>query len=212
MTRVWKILMVAALVVGGSTAFGAGVASASTADSYSCTFSGLAGTTSDKTGDVGVESLFTDAAVNIWGSPKASANLLDVDTGKYTLDAAATCVVGSTGDTGHSGPTTAHMYSSGTYANTVCGWTDFHAYTQDPSYTQISFDNGAPTVDSVALHIYAAGGSGRVFVQSARNTGDGQILSGNGYTSIAPSTGNCATTDVQQWTLVGAFSIAGATP
>ena len=191
MSRALKVLVSTALLSVAVAGFGAGGAQA---HQISCSFSGLPGTFDPDGAGTGVQSLSTDIA-----DGGATTFLSDFDTGNYTLFGPVTCVGGDS--TGRLDVFAATFSSSGDYENRVCG-TGF--------MDSVSGGLSAPPPHgnvAMSYSITLADWHGHMTISNA--VVGGHALSGEGAVELRPVTGNCVTTDVEEFTLSGAFGLTG---
>jgi hypothetical protein len=201
-------------------AVGAEASTVSTADNYSCEFSGQG------TVDPPVESLYTDA------TKQFLPDLLDEDPaaglGSYQLEGDATCVFTDGGvdsshptdEPGASGTYLMHVSSGGSWKNRICG-TGFLDGNATITATSKLAPLLPPTKDDadgplyVEFHIDFYATHGVMHILYASNPYGTGIDTGEGYVNILPkglppgsSGGDCVMTDVQAFAVNGAFDAA----
>ena len=214
MSRAFRILVATALLSVCAFAFSVGGAQAQThADAATCSFTGLAGTADPDGAGTGVQSVSTDIAV---GGPATVAT--DFDTGNYTFTGPATCVVEDGLHPAANGVQAATINSVGDYNNRICGTgtaesTPGQAGDADADSTTVNFANPAVhDIASVDYQIDFKAGNGELIIDSAvavAGSGHNHDLSGGGAVHIHPQVGNCGTTDVEQFSVAGSFTVAG---
>jgi hypothetical protein len=190
MSRALKMLVLTALLAIGVLGVNVAGASAATAGAASCAFNGLAGIANP-----GVKSVQNDIAAS--GVP---GFLTSTDSGSYTFNGPATCVV--VDGSGATPVQSVTINSAGTYVNSVCG-----TGTADGNPGGTTVTGGASPFSAVNYHIDFRGGQGTLRVSNAHDDATGDDYSGAGHVVIVPTTGNCVTTDVTQFTVAGAFAL-----
>jgi hypothetical protein len=138
--------------------------------------------------------------------------VLDRDSGSYNFDtlgapAGAPSVCAQVG-VGTVGAGTVRIQSNGSYIDTICGTGEAYSGQQgDGGTTTITplTTVGTFTVPTgINYRILFAGGSGALVGGFAGSPGVAA-----GYINIAPTVGNCATTDVTQFNVTGGFVAVG---
>jgi hypothetical protein len=200
-----SLAVVLAMCVGSSTANAQGTAAG-------CVFTGLAGHFADsRNGASGIPAILDE-----WESRPSLAPLLDWEWGAYAYAGDATCAGTIDDQEIAAAPNNASIVSSGRYDSRAClvsGWLLDDGHALETALTAQTA-TGSVTADEIGYEIELTAGSGALEigprVESADPPHDGPVYSeysGDGAVRFHPEGGNCVTSDLNRFSLDGAFEI-----
>lgn len=197
-----------ALVAALATLAVAPSAQAAPGDQLTCEFTGLAGNIfDDGNGSNGIPS---------WQRDLQDGQLQDVEHGTYQYGGLATCSGRMNGSIIASALNNSSISSNGEYFNYACG----NGWATDPNGANTTISTPGGTISNNGYEILFGDGNGVMWLahggESFNPHHSGQITGnwrGHGAARITPvSPDNCVTTDTNEFSVAGHFTIADGAP